>query len=167
MRKRILRFLFRLDVRKSTGIALAVSSPWLLYLLWRPMDHATAILWANTALVYFILAFILYLFLRLIGRLGRSEARRRLVIFTRVYIRFHVASAILGVGALLMHAGYMLSTGWAATLTGKTGMVALIALAALLFTGYLRKRKSSGRRRRFHRYTAYLFLIIVFFHVFM
>ncbi|MGM7703580.1 hypothetical protein ACSVDE_17800 [Pseudalkalibacillus sp. Hm43] len=160
-----MRFLYQLNVWKSTVIVMIVSLPWFLYILTREEGYETAVLWAYTALVYFILAFILYLFLRMIGKLGRTPARRKLVIFTRVYIRFHVAAGLHGLAAILMHISYMLSIGSAVTSTGQLGILAVFSLGALLTTGYLRKQKSSGRRRRYHRYTAYLFLLLVLLHI--
>ncbi|MCF6139387.1 hypothetical protein [Pseudalkalibacillus berkeleyi] len=150
---------------RSTGITIILFMPWFIYMFSRPYNLSTAILWAYTALSCFVLAFILYIFLRLIGRLGRTDMRRKLVVFTRVYIRFHIAIALIGVASLFMHMKYMLSNGWASTLTGQLGLVAVAALVALLATGYLRKIKSSGKRRRYHRYASYIFLLITILHM--
>lgn len=165
MKVMILRFLFRLNVWKSTVIVFVLSLPWFIYLFTIHSEFTASIMWAYTALVYFVLAFILYLFLRMIGILGRSASRRRLVIFTRVYIRFHIAVALHGVAALIIHASFMLNNGAARIITGQLGILAVLALLAVLTTGYLRKRKSSGRRRRYHRYTAYLFFLFVILHL--
>ncbi len=165
MKWSFMKFLYQLNVWKSSVIVLIGSLPWFVYLITKETGYETAVLWAYTALVYFILAFILYIFLRLIGKLGRTVTRRRLVTFTRVYIRFHIAVALHGLASILVHISYMLSIGSAQTSTGQLGLLAVVFLVALLTTGYLRKRKSSGRRRRYHRYTAYLFLLFVLLHM--
>ncbi|WP_257351340.1 hypothetical protein [Pseudalkalibacillus decolorationis] len=163
----ILRWLFRLNVSKSTLFATLLTSPWLIFLLLQHRDFTTAILWAYTAVVYFFISFFLLIFLKLISFLGRSNARKKLVTFTRVYIRFHVASALLGLFSLYFHVSYMLELGWVGTDVGSAGLFALIGLAGVLFTGYLRKQKSSGRRRRYHRYCAYAFIVLVIVHLFL
>ncbi len=165
MSNRAMRFLYRLNVYQSTIILTLLSIPWLLYLLMQPRTISTAFHWAYTALIYFILSFILYLFLQWISRSGRSGFRKKLVTFTRIYIRFHVAAALLGVTSLLMHVVIMVQFGLMWSREGISGMIAIGGLSALLLTGYLRKRKSSGKRRRFHRYAAYLFLFFVLIHM--
>ncbi|WP_221569047.1 hypothetical protein [Alkalihalobacillus sp. TS-13] len=165
MANNAMRFLYRLNVYQSTIILTLLSIPWLFYLLMQPRTISTSINWAYTALIYFILSFILYLFLQWISRSGRSNFRKKLVTFTRIYIRFHVAAALLGVTSLLMHVLLMAKFGLMESRAGVSGMIAIGGLAVLLFTGYLRKRKSSGKRRRFHRFTAYLFLFFVLIHM--
>ncbi|MGP4081883.1 hypothetical protein ACTWQL_18460 [Pseudalkalibacillus sp. R45] len=165
MANKAMRFLYRLNVYQSTIILTLLSIPWLFYLLLQPRTISTAINWAYTALIYFILSFILYLFLQWISRSGRSNFRKKLVIFTRIYIRFHVAAALLGVTSLLMHVLIMVQFGLIGSREGLSGMIAIGGLVVLIFTGYLRKRKSSGKRRRFHRYAAYLFLFFVLIHM--
>ncbi|WLD93630.1 hypothetical protein [Alkalihalobacillus sp. AL-G] len=165
MKSYILRWLFRLNVSKSTLIITLLSSPWLVSLFLKDTGIATAILWAYTAVGYFFISFLLLLFLKLISTMRKSEVRKRLVTFARVYIRFHVASALLGVYSLYFHVSYMLDSGWVKTSVGLAGVLALIGLAGVLFTGYLRKQKSSGRRRRYHRYFAYVFVASTILHM--
>ncbi|WP_261134185.1 hypothetical protein [Bacillus sp. Marseille-Q3570] len=64
-----------------------------------------------------------------------------------------------------MHVVIMVQFGLMWSREGISGMIAIGGLSALLLTGYLRKRKSSGKRRRFHRYAAYLFLFFVLIHM--
>jgi membrane-anchored protein YejM (alkaline phosphatase superfamily) len=46
-----------------------------------------------------------------------------------------------------------------------TGLLSMLSLFAVLTTGYLRKRRSSGKRRRFHRYMAFIFITFVIIHL--
>ncbi|WP_408009022.1 hypothetical protein ACJROX_01370 [Pseudalkalibacillus sp. A8] len=167
MKMQLFKFLYQINVWQSMVIVCLLSSPWFVYLLMTPNNHTKAILWAYTALSYFLLSFLLYIFLRLISNLGQTSIRKKIVTFTRIFIRFHVAMAILGVTSILFHIVHMLGEGWGQTVSGVSGFLAVCALIPLLVTGYLRKKKSSGKRRRFHRYAAYIFLIFVLIHMFL
>lgn len=71
----------------------------------------------------------------------------------------------MGTILILIHAIYMFSIIPITIPYVFTGSLALAGLLAVLVTGYLRKRKSSGKRRRYHRYVAILFLVLVLIHI--
>ncbi|NHM33955.1 hypothetical protein G8761_25870 [Bacillus sp. C11] len=48
-----------------------------------------------------------------------------------------------------------------------SGLLSLIVLAVLLYSGLLRHRKATGKRRRFHYAMAFVFFSIVILHVFL
>jgi membrane-anchored protein YejM (alkaline phosphatase superfamily) len=161
----MLKRLFKLNVSKSLLIVTIVSLPLILFTFNKgPLDFQAAKLFGRLASSYFLLAFLLYLLLYSISHLPKSILRGRLVVFTRVYIRFHIAISIIGTILIVLHVTIMASV---MPITPKTitGLLALIALFSVLFTGYLRKRKSSGKRRKFHRYMAFLFIAFVIMHV--
>jgi hypothetical protein len=64
----------------------------------------------------------------------------------------------------LSHAFIMLRVSSLTTIKPLTGLLTIISLVGVILTGYLRKRKSSGRRRRYHRYIAFSFLILLVVH---
>ncbi|MCF6411771.1 hypothetical protein [Pseudalkalibacillus salsuginis] len=165
MKIQLFKFFYQINVWQSMVVVCLLSSPWFVYIFMIPDNHTKALLWAYTALTYFLLSFLLYIFLRLISNLGKTPIRKKIVTFTRIFIRFHVAMAILGVISILFHIVHMLNGGWGRTLQGTSGFLAVCALIPLLVTGYLRKKKSSGKRRRFHRYSAYISFIFILIHI--
>jgi small-conductance mechanosensitive channel len=165
--QRIRKFLYTLNVKQALLIVFVLSLPWLLFLIKRlfEFNYGLAKTLGNTALVYFAIAFMLYPFLLSISRMGKRSIRKKLVTFTRIYIRFHVATAIFGTVFIIFHAGWMVSNNPLGSLHGITGIVAVLALFGVLITGYLRKQKSSGKRRRYHRYSSFLFIAAVLIHL--
>jgi hypothetical protein len=161
----MLKKLFKLNVSNSLLIVSILSFPLILFVINKGfLDFHSAKLFGKLAIIYFSLAFLLYLFLYLISHLPKSKLRRILVVFTRIYIRFHIALAIIGTLLIAIHVIIMASIV-PSSVNAITGFFALLALVTVLFTGYLRKRKSSGNRRRFHRFMAFLFIGLVIIHV--
>jgi hypothetical protein len=159
----LLKSLLKLNLSQSLFIVSTASLPILLFLI-EGITYETARRFGIAAVIYFLLAFLLYLFLLSISHMSRSELRRKLVTFTRVYIRFHIAFAIIGIVLIAVHAAMMVFI-FPITSKSISGFIAILALLSVIFTGYLRKRKSSGLRRRSHRYTAFLLIIAVIIHV--
>lgn len=161
----MLKKLFTINLWQSVLIVTVLSLPLFLFLGRMDGEFNRALFAGRTAGIYFLLSFILYLFLYSISHLPRGRGHRKLVIFTRIYIRFHISFAIMGAVLLVAHISYMAMLP--ITAVSIVGFAAAIALLPLLFTGYLRKQKSSGRRRRFHRYTAFAFAVLVLIHFFI
>ncbi|WP_158736920.1 hypothetical protein [Alteribacillus sp. YIM 98480] len=159
----MLRFLFRLNVVPSLVI-LFVPTIFLtaFLLLKQPSSINTRLVdFASASGYYFLLAFLLYPLL-----LGVKHSRRRmLVTFTRIYIRFHIATAILGTVLLLPHVVGMPFYYAVTNPKALSGLLAVCSFLAVWVSGYLRKKRSSGKRRRYHRYTAFLFIVILFVHL--
>lgn len=165
--QRILKFLYTLNVKQSILIVFVLSFPWLLFLIKRlfEFDYGLAKTLGTTALVYFAISFMLYPFLFTISRMGKRTIRNKFVTFTRIYIRFHVAAAIFGTVFIFLHAWRMITIIPLGTLHKVTGIVSVLTLMGVLITGYLRKQKSSGKRRRYHRYSSFLFAAAVLIHL--
>jgi cation transport ATPase len=162
---RLLRKLYLLTVSQSLMIVSILTLPVIIFLSSNPVGYKLAKTLANFAIIYFAIAFLLYLFLYGISHLPISRTRKRLVTFTRIYIRFHIAVAIVGTIFITLHATLMLSIIPITSQTAITGLLTLISLIGVLFTGFLRKRKSSGKRRRFHRYVSFLFVSFLVIHL--
>jgi hypothetical protein len=148
-------------------IMLVITTPWGITLFQEPSIYNRA-RWAGlTALFFFLLAFTLYLCLLAIRKIPLHQlnrVKRRLVLFTRKFIQFHYPAAMIGLFWILLHA-YWMGRIYEMNLKSITGILTIIALAFVILTGYLRKQKSSGKRRRFHRYASYLFLVFVSIHL--
>jgi hypothetical protein len=157
--------LYRLTVPQSLFIVLVLSLPLILILMRLPYDYSSAKTIAHVSILYFCIAFILYLFLFAISHLKESSGRKALVMFTRVFIRFHISMAIVGTGLIVLHAALMLTIIPTQSPLLLTGLLTLLGLLGVLITGYLRKIKSSGKRRRYHRYLSFLFILLVIIHI--
>lgn len=163
--KRILKKLYVMNVPQSLIIVSILTLPLAIFLVKQPYDYNFAKTLAHFAIIYFLIAFLLYVLLYGISHLPKSRARKNLVIFTRVYIRLHIAVAIVGAIIIVLHATLMLSIIPITSPHALTGLLTLLGLIAVLVTGYFRKRKSSGKRRRYHRYMAFLFILFVIIHL--
>lgn len=163
--KRILKQLYSLNVPKSLILLSILTLPLVIPLFKIPIVFQLAKTFGSLAALYFSLAFVLYLFLYGISHLPKSEFRRWLVIFTRIYIRFHIALAIVGVLLIFLHVTLMLNIIPLNTKHTLSGLLTIMTLVVVIFTGYLRKLKSSGRRRRYHRYISFLFIIFLIIHI--
>jgi hypothetical protein len=95
----------------------------------------------------------------------------RLAKFSRYLMKWHIKIAVLGTTIIMGHASINLYgvgslIGWG-HIKLLTGYLALVMLAVTLFAGYLRHKKASGFRRKFHLITAMTFLGAVLVHMFM
>jgi drug/metabolite transporter (DMT)-like permease len=163
--KRMLNKLHVLNVPQSLVIVSILTLPMVIILNRSPIDYIFARTMARIAVFYFSAAFLLYIFLYGISHLPNIRIRKSLVIFTRVYIRFHIAMAIVGTLFIVLHATLMLKAIPVTSPRAITGLLSMLSLFAVLTTGYLRKRRSSGKRRRFHRYMAFIFITFVIIHL--
>lgn len=145
-------------------IILLVTAPWAYYVFTLPALWDIARWSGITASSYFLLAFFLYILLIIIRKNPRRKWTYTVVFVTRRYIQFHLPLAVIGVLWLLIHV-FVMSSATLVNLKAMTGIMALLALSAVLVTGYMRKRKASGKRRRSHRYISYAFLIFLCVHL--
>lgn len=162
----VLKRLYKLNVLQSSFIVFSFGIPLIFLILEAPFVYFSSKRLAHIAITFFSLSFLLYPFLFTISRIPKSRVRKRLVMFTRIYIRFHIAFAIFGTFLILIHSIFMLRMIPIQSSYAVTGMIAFTALLAVVSTGILRKFKSSGKRRRYHRYMGFLFIIFVILHIF-
>jgi DMSO/TMAO reductase YedYZ heme-binding membrane subunit len=163
--KRILKRLYALNVPQSLMIISILTLALVIFFVKHPFDYNFAKSLAHFAIIYFSAAFLLYVFLYGISHFPKGRTRKTLVMFTRIYIRFHIAIAIIGTLMIIFHASLMLTIIPINSPYALTGLLTLLGLLGVLITGYLRKRRSSGKRRRYHRYMAFLFIILVIIHL--
>ncbi|MCA1029801.1 hypothetical protein LCL95_01990 [Bacillus timonensis] len=164
---RFIAYLSMLNVRNSLYFLLIVTLPLSLYILLQPWDYLHAKRFGFISVYFFLLAFFLFPFLYTIKHLPRNFFQKRFVLFTRIYNRLHIGLSILGSAWLILHVVYMIFLLKNINLYVITGVLALLYLILVTLTGYLRKRKASGKRRLNHRYTALFFLTVVAVHIFL
>ncbi|MBO8171108.1 MAG: hypothetical protein H0Z33_04345 [Bacillaceae bacterium] len=94
----------------------------------------------------------------------------RLAAVSRIMMKFHIPIGLTGTVLILFHAGLLLNV--AGSYLGYvhpklvTGYTALLMLAVTLFGGWLRHRRASGFRRKFHLSAALIFAAVVLIHLF-
>jgi hypothetical protein len=155
----------RMEAPVPLVLLLIIAVPWGFFLFHEPPNYSQMKTAGITAFVFFSFAFLLYPFLLSIQKLPIGKTTAFLVQFTRRFIRFHMPAAILGVLFVLPHAAWMAYTLPITNFYTLTGYLTSFALAGVLFTGYLRSQKSSGKRRRYHRYLSFLFVLLLLVHV--
>lgn len=146
-------------------ILLLITLPWGVYIfqderIWLQIARA-----GYTAIFFFAISFVLYLLLLAIRKLPRSLLTFSLVCFTRKYIQFHLPAALIGLFWIVMHVYWLIPY---ASLNHKTvtgALTLIIGLSTVFITGYLRKQKSSGKRRKFHRYASFVFIVFIVLHI--
>lgn len=124
---------------------------------------------AQAAFVLFLINLNMYFVFLLIRKSKIRKVKVTLAKISKRMMKYHVAIAITATLLIGGHASIMSYTYLDDFWKAKTasGMFAIAILAILLFSGLLRRRKSTGRRRKFHYIMAFVFFGFVFFHVFV
>jgi hypothetical protein len=140
----------------------------------RPHDSTlviTAQLLAQIAVILFIVNINMYFIFLVIRKTSLRKVKVRLAKFSRVLMRWHIHVAVFGTSVIIGHAainlyelGQVLGFGH---LKLVSGYLALAILSFTLFAGYLRHKKSSGFRRKFHLNAAMVFLVAFVLHMFI
>jgi hypothetical protein len=86
-------------------------------------------------------------------------------------MKWHISIAVTATTIIIGHAAINLYEVAPAIGFGKlklvSGYLALLVLALTLSAGYLRHKKSSGFRRKFHLMTAMSFFLLFLIHMFI
>jgi hypothetical protein len=140
----------------------------------RPHDSTlviTAQLLAQIAVILFVVNINMYFIFLVIRKTSVRKVKVRLAKFSRVLMKWHIHVAVLGTSVIIGHAainlyelGTVLGLGH---LKLVSGYLALTILTFTLFAGYLRHKKSSGFRRKFHLTAAMVFLAAFLLHMFI
>ncbi|WP_099363196.1 hypothetical protein [Fredinandcohnia onubensis] len=126
---------------------------------------------AQIAIILFIVNVNMYFIFLVIRRTKVRKLKITLAKMSRQMMKSHIKLAIIGTILIVFHGGIMLVK--LGELIGYTnpkmisGMLAILLLAITLFAGYLRHKKSSGFRRKFHYTSAFLFTFLFLLHLFL
>jgi len=154
--------------------ALLVISTFIYIWIFRSHDSQIVTLgqvFAQIAIILFIVNVNMYFIFLVIRRTKVRKLKIALAKISRKMMKSHIKLAIIGTILIVFHGGIMLVK--LGELIGYTnpkmisGMLAILFLAITLFAGYLRHKKSSGFRRKFHYTTAFLFTFLFLFHLFL
>lgn len=139
---------------------------------WQKELPSTAIITAKGmsqfALLFFLANINMYFIFLIIRKSKSKPVKVKLAKISRKLMKLHISLAISGTSLILTHALLMLIKHPLSLLHVKivSGMLAIIVLCILLFTGYRRHKKASGFRRRSHIFMAFTFMFFVLIHIF-
>lgn len=121
------------------------------------------------AFVLFLVNLNMYFVFLFIRKSRVRDVKVRLARISKTMMKFHIPLAVTGTVLIAGHAVLMGYTHFESLLQAKTisGSVAIAMLGTVLFTGYRRHKKSTGKRRKNHYTTAFIFIAIVFGHIFL
>lgn len=142
--------------------------------LFSPHDNSLVVLaqfLAQVAMLLFLVNINMYFIFLVIRKTSIRKVKIRLAKFSRYFMKWHIPIAVLGTSTIIGHAAINLYAiapllGWG-HLKLWSGVLALVTLAVVLFAGWLRHKKASGFRRRFHLTAAMIFLVIFLVHMFI
>jgi hypothetical protein len=140
----------------------------------RPHDSSLVIvaqLLAQMAMILFLVNINMYFIFLIIRKSSVRKVKIRLAKFSRVMMKWHISIAITATTIIIGHAAINLYEiapviGYG-NLKLVSGYLALAVLSLTLAAGYLRHKKASGFRRKFHLITAMTFFLVFLIHMFI
>lgn len=133
------------------------------------MDHPLLVLAGFFAAGLFLINFAMFPSLLYIRKGKNRILKRKLALYLRKEMKWHAALGWFGLALVLIH----ISVEWHSLtyliLMSKRGfgLLALVLLGFVLWSGWLRKQKANGKRRRFHAWSSILFTFVFLLHVFL
>lgn len=156
----------------AANLFLVVST---IFYIWffRPHDSSTIIMGqilAQIGILLFIINVNMYFILLVIRKSPQRKVKVSLAKFSRRMMKGHIRIAVSGTILIVFHAWIMFNKIGATLgyyhLKLVSGYLAIFFLAITLFSGYLRHKKSSGYRRKFHLGSAMIFALAFLIHLF-
>lgn len=140
----------------------------------RPHDSNLVIIaqfLAQMAMILFLVNINMYFIFLVIRKSSVRQIKIRLAKFSRAMMKWHIKIAITATTIIIGHAAINLYE--IAPVIGfgdpklVSGYLAISILLLTLSAGYLRHKKSSGFRRKFHLTTAMVFFLVFLIHMFI
>lgn len=126
---------------------------------------------AQIAMVLFLININMYFIFLVIRKTSVRRVKIRLAKFSRVMMKWHISIAITATTIIIGHA--IINLYEIAPVIGFgnlkliSGYLAISILLLTLAAGYLRHKKSSGFRRKFHLIAAMAFFLVFLIHMFI
>jgi hypothetical protein len=140
--------------------------------LFRPHDSSLIIssqLLAQMAMILFLINVNMYFIFLVIRKTSNRNIKVRLAKFSRHFMKWHIKIAVTGAIIIIGHAAInLLKIGPVIGYTHikmLTGYLGFIFLIITLFAGFLRHKKASGFRKKFHRTIAMIFTVLFLIHM--
>jgi hypothetical protein len=124
---------------------------------------------AQAAFILFLINVNMYFVFLLIRKSKVRNVKVQLAKISKRMMKYHIPIAFTAALLIIIHAFIMLFVSYEHLWKPKTtsGAIAIGLLLLLFYSGLLRRWKASGNRRRFHYITAFVFIILVFIHIFI
>ncbi|MBY0095636.1 hypothetical protein [Mesobacillus maritimus] len=126
-------------------------------------------IFAQVAFILLLINLNMYFVFLIIRKSNRRDIKIRLAKISIRMMKYHVAIAVTATLLVLLHSGIMVYAYYENLMKGKTisGIILIAILSILLLSGFLRRRKATGKRRKFHYKMAFLFFGFLFLHIFL
>lgn len=123
-------------------------------------------LFSQAAFILFLVNVNMYFVFLFIRSTKVRNVKIKLAQISKRMMKYHIPIAVTATTLVMIHSILMLSVHlW--NIKTASGALAVFGLSILLFSGYLRRKKATGKRRRFHYSMAFAFLGIVLIHIFL
>lgn len=137
----------------------------------RPHDSTLIVIsqfLAQIAMILFIFNVNMYFIFLIIRKTKQRKVKIRLATFSRYFMKWHIKIAMTATLLIIGHAGInlfkigpVIGYGHIKMLMGYTSFVFLLVT---LIAGYMRHKKASGFRKKFHRIAAMIFTVSFLIH---
>jgi hypothetical protein len=126
-------------------------------------------IFAQVAFILLLINLNMYFIFLLIRKSKLRDVKIRLAKISKRMMKYHVAIAVTATVLVALHAVIMLYAHYENLFLRKTisGAFLIGILPILLFSGLLRRRKATGKRRKFHYMMAFVFFGFLFLHIFL
>ena len=125
---------------------------------------------AQVSIILFLINVNMYFIFLVIRKTRVRKVKLTLAKLSRKMMKAHIPLALIGSFFILIHGVVMLINVGERIGFGHgklvSGYFSLFLLALTLYAGYLRHKKASGFRKKFHRIMAFSFTIIFTIHLF-
>jgi hypothetical protein len=126
-------------------------------------------IFAQVAFILLLINLNMYFVFLLIRKSKLRDVKIKLAKISKRMMKYHVAIAVTATTLVVLHAGIMGCSYYEDFFKGKTisGTLLIGILSILLYSGLLRRRKATGKRRKFHYRMAFVFFGFLFLHIFL
>ncbi|SEN25783.1 hypothetical protein SAMN05192533_110192 [Mesobacillus persicus] len=123
---------------------------------------------AQVAFVFFLINLNMYFVFLMIRKSKIRDVKIKLARISKKMMKFHVPLAITATTLIICHAVIMFyAQSDLLNYKTVTGVFLFGVLSILLFSGILRRKKATGKRRKFHYTMAFLFFGLILLHIFI
>lgn len=123
-------------------------------------------LFSQVAIILFLINLNMYFVFLFIRRTKVRNVKIKLAKISKKMMKYHIPIAFTATTLIAFHAILMLMVhNW--NIKTASGVLAVLGLSILLFSGYLRRKKATGKRRKFHYTMAFIFFGIALIHIFL
>lgn len=124
---------------------------------------------AQGAFILFLTNLNMYFVFTFIRKSKQREVKIKLAKIAKRLMKFHIPIAFTATLFSIFHGVIMVDVNWFHLKLAKpiSGIFTIFLLSIVLFSGFLRRRKATGRRRKFHYLTAFTFFGLLLLHIFL